>query len=316
MKNKFEFDYFHKKKNKKLFEYNNINQDSNQIDQWSKLESILQRNRKDNYFSNDTISTLNIASLKSMEWDDLNNIQTQKSESNFDSSLNNKYNNQNTDLNLNLNNLEKLIHPIDDDFEKFIQNKIEDLEKLKKPNKNNLKNNGNTNSINIINDNIKANEKNFGFNNNILLTHDTNEEKSIIKEKNEAIFTFNKNDIDNDEYDKIKAKSFLGDYTYNDNIIDNSIFNTNKKYDNNIGKRNKTRLNNLLSRIKSDKKETELINKPNKFKIFDNSEDNSNLNKIQRRYYEQFREEDKYKNNKEYTKDYFATILYELEQGK
>ena len=76
------------------------------------------------------------------------------------------------------------------------------------------------------------------------------------------------------------------------------------------------RLNNLLSRIKSDKKESELINKPNKFKIFDNSEDNSNLNKIQRRYYEQFREEDKYKDNKGYTKDYFSTILYELEQGK
>ena len=315
MKNKFEFDYYHKNNNKKLFEYNNINQDSNQIDQWSKLESILQRNRKDKYFSNDTNSTLNIASLKSMEWDDINYIQTQKSEINFDSSLNNKNNSQNTDLNLNLNNLEKLIHPIDDDFEKFIQNKIEDLEKLKTP-KNNLKNNGNSNSINIVNDN-KINEKNINFNNNILLTNDTNEEKSIIKEKNEAIFTFNKNDIDNnDEYDRIKAKSFLVDYTYNDNIIDNSIFNTNKKYDNNVGKRNKMRLNNLLSRIKSDKKESELINKPNKFKIFDNSEDNSNLNKIQRRYYEQFREEDKYKDNKGYTKDYFSTILYELEQGK
>ena len=162
MKNKFEFDYYHKNNNKKLFEYNNINQDSNQIDQWSKLESILQRNRKDKYFSNDTNSTLNIASLKSMEWDDLNYIQTQKSEINFDSSLNNKNNSQNTDLNLNLNNLEKLIHPIDDDFEKFIQNKIEDLEKLKTP-KNNLKNNGNSNSINIINDNIKINEKNINF---------------------------------------------------------------------------------------------------------------------------------------------------------
>ena len=315
MKNKFEFDFFPENNKKKLFEYNsNINQNSKQLDKWSKLESALQRNRKDNYFSNDTISTLNIASLRSMEWDDINNIQTQKSEINFDSSLNNKYNNQKQNKDLNLNNLEKLIHPIDDEFEKFIQKKIEDLEKLKKTNKNNLKNN--ENSINIINDNIKINEK--SINNNILLTHDTNEEKSIIKEKNEAIFTFNKNDIENnDEYDRIKAKSFLGDYTYNDNIIDNSIFNINKKYENNVGKRNKMRLNNLLSRIKSNKKETEIINKPNKFKILDNtSDDNSNLNKIQKRYYEQFREEDKYRDNKEYSKDYFATILYELEQGK
>lgn len=315
MKNKFEFDFFPKNNNKKLFEYNNnINQNSIQLDKWSKLESVLQRNRKDNYFSNDTNSTLNIASLKSMDWDDINNIQTQKSEINLDTSLNNKYNNQNTDLNLNINNLEKLIHPIDEEFEKFIQNKIEDLEKLKSYNIINLKNNGN--SINTIKDNnIKLNEKNF---NNMLLTHDTNEEKSIIKEKNEAIFTFNKNDIENnDEYDRIKAKSFLNDYIYNDNIIDNSIFNTNKKYDNNVGQRNKMRLNNLLSRIKSNQKEKELINKPNKFKIFDNnSDDNTNLNKIQRRYYEQFREEDKYKDNKEYSKDYFATILYELEQGK
>ena len=315
MKNKFEFDYYPKNNNKKLFEYNNSpNQNSNQLDKWSKLESILQRNRKDNYFSNDTISTLNIASLKSMEWDDINNIQTQKSEINLDSSLNNKYYNQNIDINLNLDNLQKLIHPIDDEFEIFIKNKIEELEKLKIGNKNNLQNNGN--SLYIINDNLKINEKNI--NNNIFLSSDTNEEKSIIKEKNEAIFTFNKNDIENnDEYDRKKTKGFLNDYTYNDNIIDNSIFNSNKTYDNNVGKRNKMRLNKLLSRIKSDKKETELINKPNKVKIFDNtSDDNTNLNKIQRRYYEQFREEDKYKNNKEYSKDYFATILYELKQGK
>ena len=315
MKNKFEFDYYPKNNNNKLFEYNNSpNQNSNQLDKWSKLESILQRNRKDNYFSNDTISTLNIASLKSMEWDDINNIQTQKSEINLDSSLNNKYYNQNIDINLNLDNLQKLIHPIDDEFEIFIKNKIEELEKLKIGNKNNLQNNGN--SLYIINDNLKINEKNI--NNNIFLSSDTNEEKSIIKEKNEAIFTFNKNDIENnDEYDRKKTKGFLNDYTYNDNIIDNSIFNSNKTYDNNVGKRNKMRLNKLLSRIKSDKKETELINKPNKVKIFDNtSDDNTNLNKIQRRYYEQFREEDKYKNNKEYSKDYFATILYELKQGK
>ena len=91
--------------------------------------------------------------------------------------------------------------------------------------------------------------------------------------------------------------------------------NTNKKYENSVGKRNKIRLNKLLNKIKNEKKETELINKPNKFKLFDNSDEKSNLDKIQKRYYEQFKEEDKLKDN-EYEKDYFSTILYELNQGK
>ena len=118
----------------------------------------------------------------------------------------------------------------------------------------------------------------------------------------------------NEEFGRLKTKSFLADY--NDNAINTSIFNTNKKYENNVGNRNKIRLSRLLNRIKNDKKETELINKPNKFKLFDTSDENSNLDKIQRRYYEQFREEDKHKDNNDYTKDYFSTILYELNQVK
>ncbi len=308
MKNKFEFDYF--SNNNNIFNYHNDNNKkiSDELDKWSKLESILQKNRRDNYFSNDTISTLNLGSLKSMEWEEnINKNSTIKNNvNNNDLSLNK--NNKNNDL--NLKNLEKLIHPIDNEFEIFIQNKIKDLEKLKKENKNISKND--INITNITNSNI--NNKNI--NNNIILQKENNEEKSIVKEKNEAIFTFNKNDIDNNnEFEKIKGKSFLGDYTYNDNNINvninnKSIFYNNKNYYNNIGYRNKMRLNNLLSKIKSDKKETELINKPNKFKIFDNSDDNSKVNKIQRKYYEQIKEKDKNKNN--ISKDYFSTILYDL----
>ena len=51
---------------------------------------------------------------------------------NFDSSLN--VDNKNIKSDLDLETLEKLIHPIDDEFEVFIQRKIEDLEKLKTKN--------------------------------------------------------------------------------------------------------------------------------------------------------------------------------------
>ena len=310
MKKKFEFDYFLKNNNNKKFEFPNNNKQV--FDKWSKLEKNLQKNR-DNYYSNDAFSTLNLGSLKSMEWDDdtqYNSIH--KNNINFDSTLN-KNRNKNTDLDFNLKNLEKLIHPIDDEFEQFIQNKIENLEKLKYNNNKIIENN---NIINITNNNIKNNIKNNSIKyNNILLSYGGDGEKSIIKEKNEAIFTFNRNDMDNnEEFGRLKTKSFLADY--NDNAINTSIFNTNKKYENSVGNRNKIRLNRLLNRIKNDKKETELINKPNKFKLFDTSDENSNLDKIQRRYYEQFREEDKHKDNNDYTKDYFSTILYELNQGK
>ena len=310
MKKKFEFDYFLKNNNNKKFEFPNNNKQV--FDKWSKLEKNLQKNR-DNYYSNDAFSTLNLGSLKSMEWDDdtqYNSIH--KNNINFDSTLN-KNRNKNTDLDFNLKNLEKLIHPIDDEFEQFIQNKIENLEKLKYNNNKIIENN---NIINITNNNIKNNIKNNSINyNNFLLSYVGDGEKSIIKDKNEAIFTFNRNDMDNnEEFGRLKTKSFLADY--NDNAINTSIFNTNKKYENSVGNRNKIRLNRLLNRIKNDKKETELINKPNKFKLFDTSDENSNLDKIQRRYYEQFREEDKHKDNNDYTKDYFSTILYELNQGK
>lgn len=322
MKKNFEFDFIQKNNNNTLFDYPNNNnpinlQNSNYLEKWSKLESKLQKNRIDNYFSNDSISSLNLCSLKSMEWDDLNMIQTKN---NYDATLNDKYLNEHNYV--NIQRLQQLIHPIDDEFDIFIQNKIENLEKLKCAHesknvfRNNKKNNNiknNINIINIINNNIKK-KINNNIQNNLKLNKEQKVEKSIIKDKNEAIFTFNKNDNDNnDDFDRIKTKSFLADYTYNDNVTDNSILYTNKKDDNDLGFRNKIRLNKILSRIKNDKKETEIINKPNKFKLFDNSDENSNLNKIQKRYYDQLREEDKQKDN-DYTKDYFSTILYELNQ--
>ena len=308
MKNKFKFD------NSKIFKYtNNIQKPLKELDKWSKLEINLQKNRSENYFVNDSISSLNIGSLKSMEWDDIKNIQEAKNDINFDISLNSSYRGRND---INIKNLEKLIHPIDDDFDKFIQKKIEDLEKLRYKNDKKIFL-STENKNNIINDSIKNININ---NNNNLLIEGKNDEKSIIKEKNQPIFTFNKNEFEKDEeLDKVKMKSFLEDYTSND--INNTngsniIFNNYKKNESNIGNRNKMRLFNLLSRIKKDKKETELINKPNKFKMFDKSEENTSLNKIQRRYYNQIRKEDKYKDNNEYSKDYFSTIIYDLNKVK
>ena len=322
MKKNFEFDFIQKNNNNTLFDYPNNNnpinlQNSNYLEKWSKLESKLQKNRIDNYFSNDSISSLNLGSLKSMEWDDLNMMQNKN---NYDTTLKDKYLNEHNYV--NIQRLQQLIHPIDDEFDIFIQNKIENLEKLKythesknvfENNKksNNIKNN--INIINIINNNIKK-KINNNIQNNLKLNKEKNAEKSIIKDKNEAIFTFNKSDNDNnDDFNKIKTKSFLVDYTYNDNVTDNSFLYENIKDDNDLGFRNKMRLNKILSRIKNDKKETEIINKPNKFKLFDNSDENSNLNKIQKRYYGQLREEDKQKDS-DYSKDYFSTILYELNQ--
>jgi hypothetical protein len=309
MKKKFEFNYFPDINKKRLDYHNNFTKISNELDKWSKLESILQKNRSDNYFSNDTISTLNLGSLKSMEWeDDINkNIPTLNNEINYDLSLNK--NNQKNDL--NLKSLEKLISPIDNEFETFVQNKINELEKLK--NRNQKLINYNPNISNIIKKDV--NIKNI--NNKIFLRKEKNEGKSIVREKNEAILTFNKNGIENnDEFEKVKGKSFLDDYICNDNINNhNNVYNKNN-YENNVGYRNKIRLNNLLSKIKTDKKETELVNKPNKFKIFDDSDDNSNLNKIQRKYYEQLRVKDKKSNSSNYSNDYFSTILYDLNQSK
>ena len=115
MKNKFKFD------NSKIFKYtNNIQKPLKELDKWSKLEINLQKNRSENYFVNDSISSLNIGSLKSMEWDDIKNIQEAKNDINFDISLNSSYRGRND---INIKNLEKLIHPIDDDFDKFIQKK-------------------------------------------------------------------------------------------------------------------------------------------------------------------------------------------------
>ena len=92
-----------------------------------------------------------------------------------------------------------------------------------------------------------------------------------------------------------------------------SLIKNNIKYNNNSESESKnlTRLKNLLTKIRTNK-ESEIVNKPNKFQMFDKSDDNNNLNlsKIQRRYYQQFKDENKQKDN--YSKDYFSIILNEL----
>ena len=334
-KKRIEFDFVQKSNNNNIFEYPTRNKNqNNHMDKWSKADSILQKSHIDNCFQGDTISTLNLGNLKSTEWDDIKIIHSHKKDDNIlqNSDLN-ELDNKSEVENNNIY-LEHLIHPIDDEFENFIQNKIEDLEKLKarKINNNNIKNRINKIYIdnNIINNNINKdnNDQDNISNYNITLTEEKNEneEKSVIRDKND-VFTFNKNSAENRKNDnsnnnnnnKIKTKSFLVDYNnYND--TENSIIkNNNKVYNNNnkIGTQNKIRLNNLLNKMKSDKKEAEIINKPNKFKLFDNKEENINLNKIQRRYYQQFREEEKIKDrDNDSSKDYFSSILYELNKGK
>ena len=108
------------------------------------------------------------------------------------------------------------------------------MEKLK--NRNQKLINYNPNISNIIKKDV--NIKNI--NNKIFLQKEKNEEKSIIREKNEAILTFNKNSIENnDEFEKVKGKSFLDDYICNDNINNHNNVNNKNNYENNVGYRNK-----------------------------------------------------------------------------
>ena len=292
--------YFSNKMN--LFEYPTTNKRLTAInaDKWPKIEYNKPKNH------NDTLSSLNLGSLKSLDWDEIQEISPKRKEIKFDSTSNQKSTQK---IFIDVKRLDTLVHPVDTSFEKFIQKKIINLDEIKNKYKSNKKKK-NIDIINIINTNTS--------NNNMILTPEKKEEKekSIIKEKNEAIFTFNKNDFDNnivDEYEKMKSKSIFFESIYNNNTSNTNNNNGNSIYDNNLGKRNKARLKNLLSRVRNNKKEIEIINRPNKFKLFDN-EKNNNLKNIQRKYYEQIREEDK-KNNNETIKDYFSTIIYELNQA-
>jgi hypothetical protein len=317
MKKKIEFNFLQKSRN--VFEYPDGNKKKlNNMDKWTQAETTIKKHQIKKLFQTEPISSFNIGSLKSMEWNDIKIIPTQKNDYNkifSDNSISDPPSSRIQDEQEYLN-LQHLIHPIDNEFEEFIQNKIENLEKLKT--KKNIIKKANNNRITIDYNPIDNNNQTFNIqneinnNNNKILLQDNIEEKSVVKEKNETFCFFNENDNGNkEEISKRKQKSFLVDYALDpdkSNLIKNNI-----KYNNNSESESKnlTRLKNLLTKIRTNK-ESEIVNKPNKFQLFDKSDDNNNLNlsKIQRRYYQQIKDDNKPKEN--YSKDYFSTILKEL----
>ena len=167
----------------------------------------------------------------------------------YNNTITNKKTNMNTNtLSIKDNfNFQKLIHPIDEEFDKYIKEKIDFLEKIKfneyKQNKlllNNIEEYNTNNNFNIIINKYKKN--------NI----------SLIKGKNEPIFILNKNrNTDSnykDEINKMKTQKYF-------------FSETNENNDTDIGKRNKMRLNNLLNKFRKENLNTEIINIPNKFDI-------------------------------------------------
>ena len=172
----------------------------------------------------------------------------------YNNTITNKKTNMNTNtLSIKDNfNFQKLIHPIDEEFDKYIKEKIDFLEKIKfneyKQNKlllNNIEEYNTNNNFNIIINKYKKN--------NI----------SLIKGKNEPIFILNKNrNTDSnykDEINKMKTQKYF-------------FSETNENNDTDIGKRNKMRLNNLLNKFRKENLNTEIINIPNKFDILNKDE--------------------------------------------
>ena len=172
----------------------------------------------------------------------------------YNNTITNKKTNMNTNtLSIKDNfNFQKLIHPIDEEFDKYIKEKIDFLEKIKfneyKQNKlllNNIEEYNTNNNFNIIINKYKKN--------NI----------SLIKGKNEPIFILNKNrNTDSnykDEINKMKTQKYF-------------FSETNENNDTDIGKRNKMRLNNLLNKFRKKNLNTEIINIPNKFDILNKDE--------------------------------------------
>ena len=199
----------------------------NFLDKWEQLDSIFHKKKKRiNFFD---------------EFD--------TEDKTYNNTITNKKTNMNTNtLSIKDNfNFQKLIHPIDEEFDKYIKEKIDFLEKIKfneyKQNKlllNNIEEYNTNNNFNIIINKYKKN--------NI----------SLIKGKNEPIFILNKNrNTDSnykDEINKMKTQKYF-------------FSETNENNDTDIGKRNKMRLNNLLNKFRKENLNTEIINIPNKFDI-------------------------------------------------
>ena len=244
MSKNFDINFKYKERKEKI---------SKNIDKWAQLDSIFhKKNRRINF--NDEF------------FDESKN--NYKNEIQYSNNFNNK-----NDININL---QYLIHPINDEFDKFIDDKIEILEKLK------------DNTYKLKEELINKNENNNNL--NLMLNKYKKEEESIIKSKNEPIYILNnedKNDLDDIyEFNKMKNKKYFFKKSNNDNNTD-------------LGNRNRMRLNNILNKIKKEKpkKENQIISNPNKFNL-DKSDNDI-----------------KYSKNEE-NKDYFDTILEEIKNKK
>ena len=308
--------------NNRLFDFQSDKEKQNPIqveNEWSKIESILQKSRLDDYFLkenkenynnniNDSVSSLNI---KSLDWEDSEySNQIQNSPSKSDSYNNNQdlKPNKLEEMNMNLY-LKKFIHPIDNEFDLFIKKKIDDFEKMKT--NSNIK----ENCISNNNSNLKKNRtiKNKIENiNNLLGIKKINGEKSLIKEKNNTNFffgvKFNRRKIEengnDDDYLGLQKRSYLFEYKNKNRNKNFVLYNINK--------------NKSMIFCKDNKKN--LVNEANKVNILlksNNSNEESGLEKIKNVCFDCIRGQrgeldDSDSNNK----DYFKTILYELEWKK
>jgi len=195
-------------------------QNLNSEEKWEQLDSIFNKknryiNFNQNFFGNDEQkNNKEISNIKNLKQKNENEI-----------------------------NLQYLIHPIDDKFDEFIDEKIEILEKLK----------NNKYQIKEELDNKKQETINF----NLLISKYKKEEESIIKEKNKPIKLLNVNLKDNSEekyeFNKMKKKKYF--------------FNNNNDNSDDLGNKNKMRLKNILNNIKNEKQKNEIISIPNKFKV-------------------------------------------------
>jgi len=268
MEKKYEFNYSNKRNNI-IFEYpEKKNSKLNNLDKWTQLDSIFRKNKRKN-------KTINFP-------EDINineNLILSNKTNNF------KDINSNKSINLSLQNL---IHHINyDEFDKFIDNKIDILEKLK-DNKYHLNDNLDLDNPNKINKNINT-DNNINRNSfNIILSKYKKEENSIIRAKNEPILiSTNNNTINSENDDK---------YEFNKMKTKNYFFNNN----------NVNRLNNLLRKIrntnqKNEKNKEEIYQidiKPSQyFENIINKQKNKNIN---------------YEDSDDDNKDYFSQILDEI----
>ena len=269
----FEFKYnkYKRKENKFDFEYpenlSKTQQDFNFSNKWEQLDSTFHQKKKRIYFFDENFIS------DETKFNTFNTVSEKKS---------------NLEPNFNFQNL---IHPIDNEFDKYIKEKMVILEKIKSD-----KDNNDTNKE-IINTNEELNQ-NYNF--NFAIRKYKNNNESLIKRKNEPILIIDKN-----------RKSDLN-YKLEFNLMKNKKFffsDKNENNDTNIGKRNKMRLSNLLNKLKKDNLKTEIINIPNKFNILYKEENDSLKNSKQ--YIKNF-DFIKNESNKENKKDYFDTLLEQI----